>query len=231
MHGKLYGIGTGPGDPQLLTLKAVETIQNCSVLAVPKTSNDERTAFSIIEKYTHGKEILECRFTMEKDTKKREAARLAAAADIMGCLEDGKDVGFVTLGDPTTYSTYMYVHKIIVGKGYFAEIIPGVTSYSAAAAALGIPLCEGNEILTIIPARHNADMDRLLDYPGNKVIMKSGANLAHVLGLLEERGYGERTRIACRVTMESQKLYNSIEDFDKSPEKGYFTTVIVKEEI
>jgi precorrin-2/cobalt-factor-2 C20-methyltransferase len=69
--------------------------------------------------------------------------RQIAAADIIKYLDDGKDVGFVTLGDPTTYSTYMYVHEIIVSKGFDAEIIPGITSYSAAAAALGTALCVG----------------------------------------------------------------------------------------
>lgn len=231
MKGKLYGIGTGPGDPELLTIKAVNAIQKCGVIAVPKNGNGERTAFSIIEKYLNGKELLECCFAMEKDTAKRKEARQIAAADIIQFLENGKDVGFVTLGDPTTYSTYMYMHEIIVKKGFNAEIIPGITSYTSAAAALGISLCEGGETLTIIPAGHSENIDELLDYPGNKVIMKSGGNLECVLEKLKERGYGDRTKIAYRATMNGQRLYTSIEDYEKSPETGYFTVAIVKEKM
>lgn len=228
MKGKLYGIGTGPGDPELLTIKAVNVIQKCGVIAVPKTENGERTAFSIIERYLDGKEIIECLFSMEKDGAKRKEARQIAADQIVHHLDIGKDVGFVTLGDPTTYSTYMYVHKIIVSQGFDAEIIPGVTSFAAAAAALGVSLCEDDEVLTVIPARHSKNIDELLDYPGNKVLMKSGGKLAQVLERLKERGYGDRTKIAYRATMDGQRLYGSIEEYEKSPEAGYFTIAIVK---
>jgi precorrin-2/cobalt-factor-2 C20-methyltransferase len=229
MKGKLYGIGTGPGDPELLTIKAVNTIQKCDVIAVPITGNGERTAFSIIEKYLAEKELLECRFAMEKDMAKRKEARQRAASDIMKFLDDGKDVGFVTLGDPTTYSTYMYVHEIIASQGIDAEIIPGITSYAAAAAAFGIALCEGSETLTIIPASYDANIDELLDRPGNKVIMKSGGNLTKVLEKLKKYSYGERTKIAYRCTMDGQRLFHSIDDYEKLPEGGYFTIAIVKE--
>ncbi|MDR0314034.1 MAG: precorrin-2 C(20)-methyltransferase [Treponema sp.] len=229
MKGKLYGIGAGPGDPELLTIKAVNTIQKCDVIAVPITGNGERTAFCIIEKYLAEKELLECRFAMEHNMAKRREARQRAASDIMRFLDDGKNVGFVTLGDPATYSTYMYVHQIIVSQGVDAEIIPGITSYAAAAAAFGVALCEGSETLTIIPASYDANIDELLSRPGNKVIMKSGGNLTQVLEKLKQCSYGERTKIACRCTMDGQRLFNSIDDYEKSPESGYFTIAIVKE--
>jgi precorrin-2/cobalt-factor-2 C20-methyltransferase len=231
MKGKLYGIGTGPGDPELLTIKAVNTIQKCGIIAMPKTGNGERAAFSIIQKYLAGKELLECNFSMEKDMAKRKEERQHVAADIIQFLDNGKDLGFVTLGDPTTYSTYMYVHEIVVDHGFDAEIIPGITSYAAAAAAFGIALCEGAETLTIIPASQNNNIDELLDRPGNKVIMKSGGNLAGVLEKLKERGYGERTKIASHCTMGGEKLFHNISDYEQSPETGYFTIAIVKEKI
>ena len=241
MKGKLFGIGAGPGDPELLTIKAVNTIKKCDVIAVPVTgsgaASSERTAYSIAENYLAGKELLECRFTMETDITKRKEARQQAAAGIMRFLDEEKDVGFITLGDPTTYSTYMYVHELIISKGFDAEIIPGISSYAAAAAAFGIALCEGSEILTIIPASHHANIGELLDLPGNKVIMKSGGNLAQVLEKLKERSYGERVKIAYRCTMEGQKLYYSIDEFvayqAQSPcaeehRNGYFTIAIVR---
>lgn len=225
----LFGIGVGPGDPELLTLKAVRAIQRCDVIASPKTGGGAGTALSILEGYLDGKERVECHFAMEQDQAKRKEARRAAADQIAALLLQGKDVGFVTLGDPATYSTYMYLHQILAGKGFEAEIIPGITSYSAAAAALGIALCEDDEALTIIPAARNESIDRLLEFPGNKVIMKSGGNLEPLLATLKERGYADRTTIACRVTMQGERLYANIEDYLQSPESGYFTTVLVKE--
>lgn len=226
IKGKLYGIGTGPGDAELLTLKAVSAIEKCGVIAVPVTGG-ERAAFAAAEKYLAGKELLECRFTMEKDMAKRKRARQDAAEAIIRVLESGRDVGFITLGDPTTYSTYMYVHEIIVCGGFEAEIIPGITSYSAAAAALGIALCEGGEALTVIPASGSGNLDALLDAPGNKVIMKSGGNFAGVLEKLKARGM--EAGIVCRCTMDGQRLYRSIQDYENSPEDGYFTIAIHKE--
>jgi len=227
MRGTLYGIGTGPGDPELLTIKAVKAIQTCDVIAAPKTGGEEGAALSIIEKYLNGKELLECRFPMDKEIEKRQEARRVAARQIIEFLDNGKDVGFVTLGDPTTYSTYMYVHEIIVSKGYSAQIIPGVTSYAAAAAALGIALCEGDDLLTVVPAGYCENIDKLLDQPGNKVVMKFGNNLAHILGKLKERGMGDGIKIACRVSMDGQRLYKNIEEYEASPEAGYFTVAIV----
>ena len=232
MKGKLYGIGTGPGDPELLTLKAINTIERCSVIAVPKTSGDsEKVAFTIVEKYVAGKELHECHFSMIRDLEERKKARLLAADGIIKYLDEGKDVAFVTLGDPTTYSTYMYMHEIIAGKGYETEIVPGITSFAASAAALGISLCEGDETLIIIPASQNDRIDELLKEEGNKVIMKSGRDLAGVLEKLKELGYGDKTKIACEVTMENQRLFNSIEEYEKAQEGGYFTLVIVKEKV
>ena len=228
MKGKLYGIGTGPGDPDLLTIKAINTIQKCDVVAVPQTGNGERIAFSIIEKYLDGKTLLECRFSMEKDMAKRKEARQIAAAGIIQTLDSGKDVGFITLGDPTTYSTYMYIHEIIVSKGYNAEIIPGVTSYAAAAAALGVALCEGDETLTVIPAGRNENIDELLDRPGSKVIMKSGGSLSNVLEKLKKRGYGDNTQLVYYASMKGQRLYANIAEYEKSPETGYLMTTIVR---
>jgi len=229
LKGKLFGIGAGPGDPELLTIKAINAIKKCCVIVVPKTGSGEKTAFAIIEKYLDGKELLECRFLMDKDITKRKEARQIAANDIIRFLDEGKDVGFVTLGDPTTYSTYMYVHEIIAERGYDTQIIPGITSYAAAAAELGIALCMGDEALTIISPHHNGSIDKMLDYPGNKVIMKSGEKLGRVLEKLKECGYGDHTKIASHVSTDNQRLYANIEEYEKYAKTGYFTLAIVKE--
>jgi precorrin-2/cobalt-factor-2 C20-methyltransferase len=229
--GRLYGIGTGPGDPELLTLKAIKAIGLCDVIAVPKHAREDKTALTIVSEYVKGKATLECFFAMSRDMSERRAARVKAAEDIMTCLDSEQNVGFITLGDPTTYSTYMYVHELIVAKGYTAEIIPGVTSFAAASAALGIALCTGDETLTIIPARHNQDIEELLDYPGNKVIMKSGENLMVVLAELTRRGYADSTYVVSRATMSDQRLFKGIDSFFADPETGYFTVAVVKQPV
>lgn len=229
MKGKLYGIGVGPGDPGLITIKAVRVMKKCDVIAVPEPAGGERTAFNIIESYVQGKELLECAFAMSGDMEKRRAARRIVADKIMEQLADGRDVGFITLGDSTIYSTYMYIHRIISAEGYDTEIIPGISSFQAAAAAFGVALCEKDEPLVVLPVKCCETTEELLDYPGNKVIMKSGENLKRVLEVLKERGYGNRTKIASRVAMAGQKLYDNIEAYEQSPETGYFTVAIVKE--
>ena len=230
VNGKLYGIGIGPGDPELLTLKAISVIQRCGVIAIPEPQNGGKTAYRIVEKYLAGKEVIECPFAMENDLAKRKETRRHTADRIIQFLDNGRDVGFVTLGDPCTYSTYMYVHEIIAGRAFETEIIPGVTSYNAAAAALGVALCEGDEALTVIPAGNEKNLDELLDCPGNKVIMKPDVNLARLLEKLKGRGFGDRTGIACRVTMDGQRLYRGIEEYEKSRETGYLTVVIVSKQ-
>ena len=229
MTGKLYGIGTGPGDPELLTLKAVKTIEKCDVIALPNAGNNESTAFKIAEKYVAGKPLLECQFSMDKDENKRKELRKKSADSICELLEQGKDVGFITLGDPSIYSTYMYIHKIVEERGYATQIIPGIPSFIAAAAALNTSLCEGNESLHIIPASDNGDIDGLLALPGNKVIMKSGGSLNNVLEVLKQKGISQKTKIAERCTMDGERIFNSIDEFETAGGAGYFTVAVIKE--
>ncbi|MDR0309085.1 MAG: precorrin-2 C(20)-methyltransferase [Coriobacteriales bacterium] len=233
MKGKLYGIGTGPGDPELLTLKAIRKIQDSDAIAVPEPLDGERTAFRIIEEYAGDKPLLECAFAMEMDMTKRRAARKIAADKIIALLEQGKTVAFITLGDPMTYSTYSYIQQYVVDQGFQTEVVPGITSFAGAAAELGVSLCDGSDTLTIIPASHDENVDELLARPGNKVIMKSGKKLEAVLDKLEQAGLGQQTMIASRVTMSGQQLFRSIQEYRdvraERPEIGYFTVAIVKE--
>ena len=229
MKGKLYGIGTGPGDPELLTLKAINIIEKCDVIALPNAGNNERTAFQIVEKYAGGKPLLECRFSMEKDAEKRNALRKKSADNICELLDQGKDVGFITLGDPTIYSTYMYIHEIVEERGYATQIISGVPSFIAAAAALNISLCAGNEALHIIPASDNENIEELLALPGNKIIMKSGSSLSNVLKALKQKGLSEKTKIVERCTMDGERIFNSIDELEAAGGAGYFSIVVVKE--
>jgi precorrin-2/cobalt-factor-2 C20-methyltransferase len=232
MIGKLYGIGTGPGDSELLTLKAIRIIGECGVIAVPAVESNDRTAFSVVEKYLIGKEILECRFSMEQDEEKRKRQRILVANQICTVLESGTSVGFVTLGDPSVYSTYCYIDKIIAARGFETEIIPGIASYSAVAALLKIPLCEGNQPFHIIPAGCEEHIRDWIDLSGNKIIMKSGKKMRQILEMLEQHGLSKQTKIVSRCTMTGQQIFETIEEFNRhenNNQAGYFSIIFVME--
>ena len=179
MKGILYGVGVGPGDKRFLTLAAVETLKKAQVIAVPDTGG-EKTAMNIVSEFIEGKEILYCDMPMTRDAERLKAGHNSSAQAIINKLDEGLDVAFITLGDPCIYSTYMYVHRIILDRGYEAEIISGVTSFCAAAAALNISLCDGGDALHIIPSSYDG-ADELLRLKGNKVLMKSGKSLGKEL--------------------------------------------------
>ncbi len=232
MKGVLYGIGIGPGDPELLTLKAINAIKKSDVIVVPHAQNGYETAFEIVKDYLSDKILLKSHFYMKDNDDKRREHRLKVADDICKFLDEGKTVGFITLGDTVIYSTYMYVHKIIKDRGFKTQIIPGITSFSASAAVAEQVLCEGEDVLHIIPANREENIERFLDLPGNKVIMKSGKNITKVLNILQSKGLSENTKIIERCTMKEQRIFNSIQEFynlAKDEQAGYFSVVLVKD--
>ena len=150
--GILYGVGVGPGDPELLTIKAHRILSQADVIAVPDKGAGEKTAMQIVGELIEGKTILPCSTPMVRDPAALERAHDRIAADIAALLEEGKTVAYITLGDPSIYSTYLYIHRRALAMGYEARLIPGVPSFCAVAAALGTGLCEGSDRLLIVPA-------------------------------------------------------------------------------
>ncbi|MEF2733777.1 MAG: precorrin-2 C(20)-methyltransferase, partial [Blautia sp.] len=154
MNGKLFGLGVGPGDPELLTIKALRIIQESDVIAVPGNQVEDSVAYQIVKgvyKELDSKVLLPVAMPMTKDKAVLEANHEKAADDVEVCLKEGKQVAFLTLGDPTVYSTYMYVHKRIQSRGYEVEIVSGIPSFCAVAARLNISLVEMAEPLHVIP--------------------------------------------------------------------------------
>jgi len=224
MKGKLFGIGVGPGDPELLTVRAIRAMKECGVIAMPDSGDEKRTAFDIAREHLAEKSILPLALPMTRDPEELRKKREQAADLICEKLAEGKDVGFLTLGDPTVYSTYSYLHKLVVGRGYTASIIPGVTSFCAAAAALGQPLCEGGEPLHIIPALYG-DLDNALSLSGTKVLMKSGKKLGDAIALMREKNLS--ASMVERVGMKGERLIHDVQA--EAADAGYFCVVIVKE--
>ena len=152
--GKLYGVGVGPGDPELLTVKAVRLIRECSVVAMPGKEKDKCFAYTIAKGAVpeiESKEAVLIDMPMTKDQEVREKAYRKGAEQLCEKLAEGKDVAFVCLGDISVYSTYCYLHKLVSEKGFETEMVPGITSFCAAAAVLETSLCENDEELHIVP--------------------------------------------------------------------------------
>ncbi len=224
MSGILYGVGTGPGDKKLLTLLAVETLQKADIIAVP-ISGGENVAYNTVKDFVQGKQILNCNMPMTKDKKVLNDSYEKTADEICQFLDDGKSVAFITLGDPTVYSTYIYVHNIVKQRGYDTQIISGITSFCAAAAKLGTSLCDRDDILHIIPSSYENTGD-MLDLQGNKVLMKSGKQIMKVIDVINKKGKAEKAMMVERCSMDGEKIYTNINEVTES---GYFTLVIVKE--
>ncbi len=223
--GKLYGVGIGPGDKELITLKAVNTIKNADVIALPDSLSGKNRAYEIIKEYIDEKEIIYLPMPMTKDKEHLKASHESGAELIINYLDKGKNTAFATLGDPSVYSTYMYIHRIVESKGYDVEMIAGVTSFCASAARLNISLCDGAEPLIIIPANYE-DNKKLLNLFGNKVLMKSGKKMAKVKQEIEECCLTDKTYMVENCGMEEEKIYK---DFSMaSDESSYFSLIIVK---
>lgn len=223
-RGILYGVGVGPGDPELLTLKARRIITEADVIAVPDKGAGERTALKIVEAWTKDKPLLFCDAPMVRDQAQLEAAYTRSAQRVIEQLEQGRTVAFLTLGDPSIYSTYLYTHRRVRAAGYEAEIVPGVPSFCAVAAALGGGLCEGSERLLIVPASHR-DVSDCLAVDANLVFMKAGREIGKLREALEEHGLLDQAAMVENCGMETERVYPK---FAEAGESGYFSVVVVK---
>ncbi len=222
MYGKFYAVGIGPGDPELLTIKAVKTIEMCDIIVLPDSKSATNIAFNITKEYIKNKEIAYFDMPMTKDKTLMEKCHNDCANHIEKILKEGKNVGFLTLGDPCIYSTAMYIHKLVTKMGFETKIISGITSFCATAAALNTSLCEKNEMLHIIPATFS-DLDYAHALKGNKILMKSGKTIGKVKEKFKDKN---AMAVEC-ATMENEKIYSNLQDL--SEDSSYFSIVFVKE--
>ena len=238
--GTFYGIGVGPGDPELITVKALKIIKSCPVIAAPRTGNGDMVALDIVWRTgvlagtaeiaeESDKKILAMDFTMDKDPAKRKENYRKNAEAAARYLDNGQDVAMVTLGDVSLYSTVHYIADELISRGYEIIMVPGVPSFSAAAASLAIPLAEMDAPVHIIPSVRN-NSDDYLDLPGTKVLMKAGRHLHRTLDELDRRGLLDVTSLAVNCGMDDEILIKKLGDNEPLPDKtGYFTTVIVRD--
>lgn len=224
MKGILYGVGVGPGDKKLLTILAVETLKKADMIVVPD-SGGEKTALNIVSEYIEGKKLMYCSMPMTMNIISLKDSHRNSAKMICKELDKGLNLAYITLGDPTVYSTYIYIHRLVVERGYSAQIVNGIPSFCAAAAKLGISLCESEETLHIIPASYNS-IDRFLDLDGNKVVMKSGKSILNIKDKLKEHNLINKSKMVECCFMENEKIYNDIESL--KGKSSYFSVIIIK---
>lgn len=227
MCGVLYGVGVGPGDPRLMTFLAADTIKKCPVLAVPARTREQAVSYRIARGLLpelDRKECLALSVPMTKDRDALKAAYEQAADRVEEQLKAGKDVACLTLGDPTVYSTYIYLHRIIRARGYEAQIISGVPSFCAVSARLGDSLADRSEQLHIIPSAYG--VEEALSLPGTKVLMKAGSKMEAVKKSLQKHGQGAVMMENCG--MENEVIYRGTEQIPNK--SGYYSLIVVKEQ-
>ncbi|MDO8445310.1 MAG: precorrin-2 C(20)-methyltransferase [Deltaproteobacteria bacterium] len=231
--GKLYGIGVGPGDPELLTLKAVRILREADVVAIPKSKEEsDSIALSIVKGAVDlsSKETLELMFPMTKDKEVLRKAREEAALSITERLKAGKDVACITLGDPMFYSTFSYLIPLVRERlpKVGIEIVPGISSVMASAALTVTPLTEADERIAVIPATYESEKlkDILRDFD-TVVLMKVNRVFDKILGLLEELGLKENAVFIERCGGKNQRVVNSLDSL-KGEKLDYLSMVIVK---
>ena len=226
MTGKLYGVGVGPGDPERLTLKALRLIKEAPVIAVPGTVPENTVAYKIVVQAYPAlaeKELLPIDMPMTKDHAKLRESHERGAKAVAAVLDQGKDVVFLTLGDTTVYSTYLYVHHRVEEMGYATEIVSGITSFCAVAARLNIGLVEKHEELHVIPASYQ--IEEALQLPGTKVLMKAGKKMAEVKATIKRLGASAVMIENCG--MPNEKIYRSVDEIPE--DAGYYSLIIIKD--
>lgn len=242
-NGVLYGIGVGPGDPELMTLKSVRLIEESDILFLPAKSREECMAYRIAAQaigHLAEKEYLCHEFPMVSDKELVDQAHDEIAKLLAEELDQGKAVAFLTIGDPSIYSTYSYIQERLAADGYEVKTVSGVPSFCAVAARLGIPLGLGAEEIHILSGYHEGHMlskQKGLENDvfhqedkGTRIYMKSGRQLETLLHHLQDEMRCREIQVYvianCGLENETMMIIGPDSEIDVSDYR-YMTTVIV----
>ncbi len=224
-QGMLYGVGVGSGDPELLTLKALRILQEADIICVPDKGKGDKTALHIVRDHVKDKKLLFCPTPMVRDQAVLDQSYEQIALKLAPLLSRGKKLAFLTLGDPTLYSTYMYVHQRVVDYGFSTEIIAGVPSFCAVSARLGKSLCERNPRLLIVPASHD-HIEDALDFDAHLVLMKAGKDIQSLQKILADKGLLDKASMVANCGMEGEQVFPKFADMTE--QTGYFSLILIK---
>lgn len=230
--GTLYGIGAGPGDPDLIAVKAARILGTVDIVfTAASTRNAYSRALDIARPHLSGQACVDkLDFPMSKDQTVKERAWRRNAAHIAGVLDQGRNAAFLTLGDPLTYSTYGYLLRYLKEDRPDLPIVtvPGITSYQAAAAAVNRPLVEGEESLLILSGVHGGKrLQEMIRPPDNVVFLKAYRDIDGITEALEGTGLAAGSVAVSNCSLESQQIHTDLKALGKLP-PNYWTLIIAK---
>jgi precorrin-2/cobalt-factor-2 C20-methyltransferase len=227
--GKLFGVGVGPGDPELITVKAVRVIKEADIIFTAASSkNTYSLAVEIASPYISPSARIEhLGFPMTKETNEVEAAWIANARQIATAMEQGLKAVFLTLGDPTTYSTFGYILKKMKAVMPDADIetIPGITSFHAASARLNRILVEGEESLLVTSGAYGGDRIRQVKQVENVAIVKAYKNITDINMALRDAGLHKNGVAVSKCGRKNEEIINNLDDLEKR-DPNYWTLIL-----
>lgn len=228
MNNKFYGIGVGVGDPEEITLKAINILKKLDVVVLPEAKKDEGSvAYEIAKQYM--KEEIEkvfMEFPMLKSLEERKEARKKNTEVIRMLLEEGKNVGFLTIGDTMTYSTYVYLLEHLPEK-YLVETVPGISSFVDMASRFNFPLMIGEESLKVVSLNGKTDIEGEIASADNVVFMKVSRSFERLKQAIFATGNQENIIMVSNCGKENQVIYYDIEELEEE-DIPYFTTLVLK---
>jgi precorrin-2/cobalt-factor-2 C20-methyltransferase len=231
--GTLYGIGIGPGDPELITVKGASILQRCRHVFVPKARTAaDSLARTIAGKYVHADATVhELVFPMTTDPGQLEQRWHESAQQVAGVLHSGSDAAFLTLGDPLLYSTYIYLLRALRRQLPALRVVtvPGVTAFSAAAALAEFAVGVAKEPVTIVPASDDAEqVRRAVAAGGTVVLMKIGKRVRELLQVLDECGVIERSVLVSRAGLAGERVETDLRRLkDSGTDAEYLAVILV----
>ncbi|MEW4283659.1 precorrin-2 C(20)-methyltransferase [Priestia koreensis] len=232
MIGTLYGLGVGPGDPELITVKAFRRLKESHVIAYPKKRQGSKSyAHKIIDVYVNPaeKEMLGLVFPMTKDPAILNEQWMRTVEKVWEKLQEGKDVAFVTEGDPLLYSTFIHMMKMMHEEHPEVEVqvVPGISSFNGAASRLALPLADGDDHVAIIPATGDRKkMKQALEQHDCVVFIKVAKVMDVMIDVLNELGLAEKASVITKVTSDEEVVWNINELHNVDLE--YLTLMVVR---
>ena len=230
--GVLYGIGVGPGDPDLMTLKGARVLKRCRHVFVPKARSENGSiALAIANRFLRG----DCRtyelvFPMSANSAELSRHWEQAAGRVAEVIATGEDACFLTLGDPLLYSTYVYLVRSLRRQlpALEAVTIPGITAFSAAAALAEFPIGEGNQRVVIIPASDDLDViGEAFAGGGTVILMKVGRRLRAVLDFIEQAGFLDRAVYVARAGLEGQQVEVDLRELRRQKQQADYLSILL----
>ena len=226
---KFYGIGTGPGDSSLVTVKAVNTLKILDILYTPEPKKGtDSLALSIVKEYIPDTvEIKQRHFPMNSDSVEKMAAWDQVAEEIVTDVKGGKNVGFITLGDPMIYSTYVYVMERLIDE-IEVETIPGISSFSNIASNQNFPLVMDTDPLIVIPCTMEEEkIDEALQKYDCMVLMKVYKNFKQIIEKLEKYNLIDNAILVSNSSQDREVVYKDLRDVHLQEKISYFSTILV----